>query len=62
MSSVSDSTLERILCEIEEMDRMRTLTNRELVEEYLICESDVAIEEMLTRLWPGWADRDGVGH
>ena len=62
MSNATDPALERILFEIDEMDWLRTMTNRELCEEYLASESDVAIEEMLCRLWPGWADRNEVGH
>ena len=61
MSNVTDPVLEKILLEIEEMDRMKTLTNRQLVEEYLAASSDVAIEEMLSRLWPEWAERE-IGH
>lgn len=60
-AKVPDQVLENILIELDEMDRVRTLTNRQLVEEYLVSESDVAVEEMMTRLWPEWAERE-VGH
>lgn len=60
-TKVPDQVLENILIELDEMDRVRTLTNRQLVEEYLVSESDVAVEEMMTRLWPGWAERE-IGH
>jgi hypothetical protein len=58
---VSDQVLRNILADMDESDRLKTLTNRELVEDYLCDESDLAVEEMLTRLWPEWVARE-VGH
>lgn len=49
-----------VLSEVEEMARLKTLTNEELVREVL--DTDVAwdlrVNEMMDRLAPGWEDRE----
>jgi hypothetical protein len=50
--------------EIEDMERVGSLSNRELIQEGLILGfPDVILDEMCTRLSPGWeCGSNGKGH
>lgn len=60
-SEIRSEVLENILADFDEMARLRTLSNEELVMECLADEfTDCpVVEEMMTRLFPKW---DEVGH
>lgn len=58
MRTTPDHILEGIADSIEEMNRLRGLSNQDLVTEYLKLTSDQDDElhgnEMCSRLWPEW--------
>lgn len=62
MRSNPDHVLEGIADSIDEMLRLETLTNEELVTEYLKLTDDqddkLHTNEMCTRLWPGWENSE----
>lgn len=57
-TNVPDHVLEGIADSIEEMKRLRTLSNEDLIKEYLRLTGDQDDElhtnEMCSRLWPEW--------
>ena len=59
-SKIPDFVLQNILDALDESDRLKALTNEELVMECLQDPSTdcPVVEEMMDRLWPGW-DREG---
>lgn len=52
--NVSDLIIEGLYDDMVEGERLKTLTNKELVLEYVMSESDIVIDEMLTRLDSEW--------
>lgn len=66
MKSVDQAVVESIFATMQEMERLRTLTNRELVIEYLrFGDEETITDEMCTRLYPGWdgiTDRELAGN
>jgi hypothetical protein len=59
---VSDQVLETILHNIDEGDRLKGLSNEELIREYLKLteddDQDLHVEAMFDRLWPGWIEAE----
>lgn len=62
MSDFPDHVLENILTAIEEDKRLRSLSNEQLVREYLTRDPEVDSEpytsEMCNRLWAGWVEME----
>jgi len=54
--SISDEAAQSILSEIVESQRLRKLTDRELIKECLRSEigDDLKVQELLNRVLPGW--------
>lgn len=54
---VPDHVLQTILNEIDEGDRLKRLSNEDLVREYLKLgerDDELHVNEMMNRLWPEW--------
>lgn len=56
-----DETIKRLDHDILERQRLRALSNEDLVRECLSYPSyddaDLHVEELMTRVWPGWKDQ-----
>lgn len=61
MSPLTREGIESLVRDMAESDRLEKLTNRELVFEALhrsVYEDQLVVWEMMTRLWPNWADEE----
>ncbi len=58
MSEVHPQVLQNILDDLDESERLKTLSNEDLVRQWVVEESDLVVEEMASRLFPGWANEE----
>ena len=61
---ISDETAKAILDEITEADRLKKLSNEDLIRECLVAgtDRDLRAQELMDRLLPGWDETDlGLG-
>ena len=51
---------ENLLIVLDAKERLRSLSNEELVKECLLTDAAdyLTVEEMMTRLWPDWAKEE----